>query len=119
MIAAVDIPVGLHHGSPSTGGRHRADAWWLTRPVGKCGVEELYEDLSDIRLYPFVVDATNETSPLFRVDGGITEGYALHDGRELQILTTNLFEETIEPHRIIRIQVVHSRHRVPFYMMLL
>ena len=118
MIAAVDIPVGLHHGCPSTGGRHRADAWRLSRPVGKCGVEELYKDLSDIRLYPFVVDPANETSPLFRGDGGITEG-RLYDGRELQILTTYLFEETIEFYGMIRIQVVHSRHRVPFYMMLL
>ena len=74
VVAAVDITVGLHRGSPSTSGRHRADARRLARPIGKRGIEELHEDPADIFLHPLIVDPAEEAAPLLGCDGGITEG---------------------------------------------
>ena len=117
MIATVDIAVGLHRCSPSTIRRHRTDTRRLPYPIGKGGVEELDEDPADVFLHPFIVDPTEETSPLFR-------RYRLccylfphpfYDWCKLQIVTTYLFEEPIEIHWIISIHVVDCSHCIPLH----
>ena len=74
MITTVDIAIGLHYCRPSTSRRHRTDARRFPCPIGEGGIEELYEDAANIFLHPFIVKPTEEISPLFRRDGGITEG---------------------------------------------
>ena len=43
---------------------------------------------------------------------------SLYDGRELDVMTIQLLEETVEPHRVGHVLIVHHRHGVVFHAML-
>jgi hypothetical protein len=54
MVARVYIAIMLYGCCVAAIFRHCAGALWRTNPIGKCGVEELHEHLTNIVVHPLV-----------------------------------------------------------------
>ena len=137
VVAGVDVAVELHHAGVSALLGIHADAGRHAHPVSKHAVEQLHVYLAHVVAHPLVEDGAEEASPLFRRDahvgkrrvcrvgdrGEMASVSVLHrafnDRRELQELASVLLEEAVEVERIVGVEVVHHRHRVPLHAVLL
>jgi hypothetical protein len=54
VVTRIYVAVMLYHCCVAAIFRHCADARWRTNPIGKCGVEELHEDLTNNVVHPLV-----------------------------------------------------------------
>ena len=133
MVARINVSVEFHYTGMSASLCHRAYTGLLTHPVGQGRIEYLHIVFADIFFHPFVKESTEEVPPLFRSDWKVSQcsGFifgkrsemtsvfmwknTFNDRSELDILATDLFEETIKLQRIFGIEVIDNCHCIPFY----
>ena len=120
VIAAVDIPIILHHAGVTAVLRHRADARLDAHPIGERGIEELDEVLPYPVSHPDIKEAAEEVAPLLRRDG---EGgqptlsvrlsdsrqptirmVPFHNGGKLYVVAANGLKERVKPLGVIGIE---------------
>ena len=68
VIAAVDIPIILHHAGVTAVLRHRADARLDAHPIGERCIKDLYEILPYPVPHPGIKETAEEVAPLLRRD---------------------------------------------------
>ena len=114
MVAWINISVEFHHAGMTAGLCHCAYTRLFAHPVRQSRIEYLYIVLAYIFFHPFVEKSTKEVAPLLRSDRKIGKGSGFifckrsevttvlmwentfNDRSELDILTTDFFEETIK-----------------------
>lgn len=129
VVARVDVAVLFESQSVAASLRKDADPRRGSDPVGKRGIEDLNEDLSDIVPNPFVEDRYQKTPPLRRRNrigchldvverlGGRGERLvrivgALHGGRKLDVSAAQRLEEAVKLQRAVGIEIVHDGKNV-------
>lgn len=141
MVAGIDIAIVLDDTGMTAVGSQGAESGRQVHPVGKCGVEDLDEELTDIATHPLVEHGTEEVAPLLRGDahggeghivvvGGCQKGVrvglllgvggvavamaSLDDGCELKEAAAELVaEELIEACGLLDREIVDDCHGVP------
>ena len=120
VIAAVDIPIILHHAGVTAALRHSADPRLDAHPIGERGIKDLYEVLPYPVPYPGIKETAEEVAPLLRRDG---EGgqptlsvrlpdsrqptirmVPLHNGGKLYVVAANGLKERVKPLGVIGIE---------------
>lgn len=134
VVAGVNVAVVFHGRGVSAGFGHRAQASRHAHPSRQCGIEKLHEESAHISAHPLVEERAEKFAPGLRRD---TEGghfgrgetfdgrseqapvgvavEAFDDGRELQKIAADAFEEAVELERLAHVEVVHHRHGVPVH----
>lgn len=134
VVAGIYIAVVLHHSGMAASRCHGAHARWHSAPVGESGIEQLHEVGAYVVGYPFVENSTEEIAPLRRLHrerchDGFAAGRAgggepqcagmaentLDNRRELYVVTADAAEEIVEFEGAHGVVVVHHRHGIPVY----
>ena len=134
VVAGVNVAVVFHRRGVSAGFGHRAQTARHAHPSRQCGIEKLHKESAHIPAHPLVEERAEKFAPGL---GRHTEGChfcrdeafdgrseqtavgvaveAFDDGRELQKVAADAFEEAVELERLAHVEVVHHRHRVPVH----